>query len=340
MDKNSIQELQTKITEVSSFIPKLKTEIGRVIVGQDQLVNRMIMALIANGHILLEGLPGLAKTLAVKTIAQAVGGTFSRIQFTPDLLPADVIGTNIYNPREHTFSIKKGPVFANITLADEINRAPAKVQSALLECMQEGQITIAGIPHSLPQPFLVMATQNPIEHEGTYSLPEAQIDRFMFKLNVKYPTRSEEKLILERVAHPESHLGAMNVINLSVIENAREWVDKIYMDDKIYEYILDVVIATRPDERTHMSSRQNNANLNKLDSLIQFGASPRASIAMVLASKAAAFMEGRGYVVPQDVKNVAPDILRHRVLVSYEAEAESMNSDNIIKIILDELLTP
>jgi len=340
MDKNSIQELQTRITEVSSFIPKLKTEIGRVIVGQDQLVSRMIMALIANGHILLEGLPGLAKTLAVKTIAQAVGGTFSRIQFTPDLLPADVIGTNIYNPREHTFSIKKGPIFANITLADEINRAPAKVQSALLECMQEGQITIAGIPHSLPQPFLVMATQNPIEHEGTYSLPEAQVDRFMFKLNVKYPTRSEEKLILERVAHPESHLGAMNVINLSVIENAREWVDKIYMDDKIYEYILDIVIATRPDERAHMSSRQNNANLNKLDSLIQFGASPRASIAMVLASKAAAFMEGRGYVVPQDVKNVAPDILRHRVLVSYEAEAESMNSENIIKIILDELLTP
>jgi len=340
MDKNSIQELQTQITEVSSFIPKLKTEIGRVIVGQDQLINRMIMALITNGHILLEGLPGLAKTLTVKTVAQAVGGTFSRIQFTPDLLPADVIGTNIYNPKELTFMIKKGPVFANITLADEINRAPAKVQSALLECMQEGQTTIAGIPYQLPQPFLVMATQNPIEHEGTYSLPEAQVDRFMFKLNVKYPARSEEKLILERIAHLNLNIEAINVVTLTTIENARKWVDKIYMDDKIYEYILDIVIATRPNERLHMSSRQNNAKLEKLDSLIQFGASPRASIAMVLASKAAAFMEGRGYVVPQDVKNVAPDILRHRVLVSYEAEAESMNSDNIIKIILDELLTP
>ena len=340
MDKKSIQELQSQIGEVASFIPTLKTEIGRVIVGQEILVNRMILALIANGHILLEGLPGLAKTLAVKTIAQAIGGTYSRIQFTPDLLPADVVGTNIYNPKDHTFSIKKGPIFANIALADEINRAPAKVQSALLECMQEQQVTIGGQTLELPYPFLVMATQNPIEHEGTYSLPEAQVDRFMFKLNVTYPKRSEEKLILERIAHTELDLEAMSVVSLDKIIEARKWVDKIYLDDKIAEYILDIAIATRPTEREHLSSRQSNANLKDLDSLIQYGVSPRASIAMVLCAKAAAFMEGRAYVVPQDVKNIAPDIMRHRMIVSYEAEAENMTSDDMIKLILDELLTP
>jgi len=340
MDKKSIQELQSQIGEVASFIPTLKTEIGRVIVGQETLVNRMILALIANGHILLEGLPGLAKTLAVKTIAQAIGGTYSRIQFTPDLLPADVVGTNIYNPKDHTFSIKKGPIFANIALADEINRAPAKVQSALLECMQEQQVTIGGQTLELPYPFLVMATQNPIEHEGTYSLPEAQVDRFMFKLNVTYPKRSEEKLILERIAHTELDLEAMSVVSLDKIIEARKWVDKIYLDDKIAEYILDIAIATRPTEREHLSSRQSNANLKDLDSLIQYGVSPRASIAMVLCAKAAAFMEGRAYVVPQDVKNIAPDIMRHRMIVSYEAEAENMTSDDMIKLILDELLTP
>ncbi len=340
MDKNSIQELQNKISEVSSFIPKLRTEIGRVIVGQDALVNRMILSLIANGHILLEGLPGLAKTLAVKTVAQAVKGTFSRIQFTPDLLPADVIGTNVYNPKDNTFSVKKGPVFANITLADEINRAPAKVQSALLECMQEGQITIAGQPFKLPYPFLVMATQNPIEHEGTYSLPEAQVDRFMFKLNISYPKRNEEKLILDRIAHTKLELEAMAVITLDKIIEAREWVDKIYIDDKVVEYILDLTIATRTKEHSQLSARQSNAKIKNLDSLIQYGASPRASIFMVLASKAAAFMEGRAYVVPQDVKNVAHDILRHRIMASYEAEAENMTTDDIIKMILDELLTP
>ncbi|HJO94228.1 MAG TPA: MoxR family ATPase [Victivallales bacterium] len=340
MDKHSIQELQNKISEVSSFIPTLKTEIGRVVVGQEDLINKMILALIANGHILLEGVPGLAKTLAVKTIAQAINGSFSRIQFTPDLLPADVIGTNIYNPKEHTFSVKKGPVFANIALADEINRAPAKVQSALLECMQEGQITIAGQTLKLPHPFLVMATQNPIEHEGTYSLPEAQVDRFMFKLNVTYPKRSEEKIIMERIAHPELDLEALSVVSLEKILEARNWVDQVYLDDKISEYILDMAIATRPDEREQLSSRQSSANLSDLDSLIQYGASPRAPIAMVLASKAAAFMDGRAYVVPQDIKNIAPDVLRHRVIVSYEAEAENMNSDDIIKKILDELLTP
>ena len=340
MDKKSIQELQRKISEVSSFIPALKTEIGRVIVGQEDLVNKMILALIANGHILLEGLPGLAKTLAVKTIAQAVDGTFSRVQFTPDLLPADVIGTNIYNPKDHTFSVKKGPIFANIALADEINRAPAKVQSALLECMQEGQATIGGETLKMPYPFLVMATQNPIEHEGTYSLPEAQVDRFMFKVNISYPKRHEEKLILERIAHTELDLEAMAITSLEKILEARKWVDKIYMDDKIAEYILDIAVATRPKEYDQLSSRQSNANLKDLDSLIQYGVSPRAPIAMVIAAKAAAFMEGRAYVVPQDVKNIAPDIMRHRMIVSYEAEAENMTSDDIIKTILDELLTP
>ncbi len=340
MDKNSIQELQNKISEVSSFIPALKTDIGRVIVGQEALINRMILALIANGHILLEGVPGLAKTLAVKTVAQSIKGSFSRIQFTPDLLPADVIGTNVYNPKDNTFSVKKGPVFANITLADEINRAPAKVQSALLECMQEQQITIAGQAFKMPYPFLVMATQNPIEHEGTYALPEAQVDRFMFKLNVSYPKRDEEKLILERVAHTELELEALGVTSLEKIIEARKWVDKVYIDDKIIEYILDVTIATRPKEHSQLSMRQSNANLKKIDSLIQYGASPRAPISMVLAAKAAAFMEGRAYVVPQDVKNVVPDIFRHRIIISYEAEAEDLTSDDVVKMVIDELLTP
>ena len=340
MDKNTIQELQNKISEVASFIPAFRTEIGRVIVGQEALVSRMILALIASGHILLEGMPGLAKTLAVKTVAQAIKGTYSRIQFTPDLLPADVVGTNVYNPKDNTFSVKKGPVFANITLADEINRAPAKVQSSLLECMQEKQVTIAGQSYRMPYPFLVIATQNPIEHEGTYALPEAQVDRFMFKLNVSYPKRNEEKLILERVARTEFDLEAKGVTTLEKILEARKWVDKVYIDDKIIEYILDIAIATRPKEYSQLSMRQSNANLKNFDSLIQYGASPRAPISMVLASKAAAFMEGRAYVIPQDVKNVAHDILRHRIIISYEAEAEELTSDNIVKMILDELLTP
>lgn len=340
MDKNQIQELQNGVRETSAFIPKLKTEIGRIIVGQEKLINRMILSLIANGNILLEGLPGLAKTLAVKTMAQALNGSFSRIQFTPDMLPADVVGTNIYNPRDNTFSVKKGPVFANIALADEINRAPAKVQSALLECMQEGQVTIAGQTFKMPYPFLVMATQNPIEHEGTYSLPEAQIDRFMFKLDITYPPRDEERLIVERIAHPELKLEAVSVATFEDIVNARGWVDKIIMEDKITEYILDITIATRPKERAQLSARQAKANLKDLDSLIQYGASPRAAIMMALSAKAAAFMEGRAYVVPQDVKNVAPDILRHRIIISYEAEAENLTSNDIIKKILDELLVP
>lgn len=340
MQQNEIQELQNKIREVSAFLQPLKTEIGRIIVGQDKLVNSLLLCLIADGHVLLEGVPGLAKTMAVKTLAQSLNGVFSRIQFTPDLLPADVIGTTVYMHQDNSFSVKKGPVFANVVLADEINRAPAKVQSALLECMQEKQVTISGERHLMPKPFLVMATQNPIEQEGTYPLPEAQVDRFMFKLKIDYPSRSEEKTIVERMAHPEMVTQAMAVASLEDIETAREWVDKIYIDEKIVEYILDITIATRTDRYSELSGRQSGADLKGLDTLIEYGASPRASIAMVLAAKAAAFLEGRGYVVPQDVKNTAPDVLRHRVLLSYEAEAEALDSDDIIKRILDELRTP
>lgn len=340
MQQNDIQELQLKIREVSEFIRPLKTEIGRVIVGQEKLVNDLILALLADGHILIEGLPGLAKTLAVKTLAQALNGSFSRIQFTPDLLPADLIGTNIYNPQEYTFSVKIGPVFANIVLADEINRAPAKVQSALLECMQEKQVTIAGKLHPMPRPFLVMATQNPIEHEGTYPLPEAQIDRFMFKLEIEYPQRAEEKLIIDRMAHTELSIIPISVATLDDINKARSWVDKIYIDDKIIEYILDITIATRPSKHSELSKRQAEAKLDFLGDYIQYGASPRASIMMTIAAKASAFLEGRAYVVPQDVKNIAFDILRHRLILSYEAEAEELTTNDIIKRILNELRTP
>lgn len=340
MEQHEIQELQNQIKQVATFIQPLKTEMGRIIVGQEKLIDSMILALIADGHILLEGLPGLAKTLAVKTLAQCVSGTFSRVQFTPDLLPADVIGTNVYNPKDHTFGVRLGPVFANILLADEINRAPAKVQSALLECMQEKQVTIGGERHEMPHPFLVMATQNPIEQEGTYPLPEAQVDRFMFKILIDYPKRDEERMVVNRMAHPELDLQAVAVIGLEDIVNARAWVDRIYIDEKIVEYILDIVNASRPGGKRELSSRQAEANLSDLDGLVLVGASPRASITLALAAKAAAFMEGRAYVVPQDVKNVAHDVLRHRVILSYEAEAEDMTSDDIIKRILDELRTP
>jgi MoxR-like ATPase len=340
MEKNQLNELQARIKEASSFIAPLKTEIGRIIVGQERLVNRLVMALIADGHLLIEGLPGLAKTMAVKTLAGALDGSFSRIQFTPDLLPSDLVGTNIYNQQAQTFSVKTGPVFANIVLADEINRAPAKVQSALLECMQEKQVTIAGKLHKVPMPFLVMATQNPIEQEGTYPLPEAQVDRFMFKVEIGYPDREEERSIINRMSHPELDLSTLAVASLDDVENAKKWVDKIYLDEKITDYILDIVISTRPGLRQKLSSRQSEAKLDFLDSLIQFGASPRAGIMMTLAAKAAAFMDGRAYVVPQDIKSVAHDILRHRIMLSYEAEAEDMDSASLISRILDELRTP
>lgn len=340
MRQEELQELQAKISAESAFIKTLRTEISRIISGQARLIDRLILAMIADGHVLLEGVPGLAKTLAVKTLAQSLDGTFARIQFTPDLLPADIVGTSIYNPNEHTFSVKQGPVFANLVLADEINRAPAKVQSALLECMQERQATIAGQTHKMPSPFLVLATQNPIEQEGTYPLPEAQVDRFMFKLKVDYPSRDEERVIIERMAHPEVSLKALAVASLKDISAARGWVDKIYIDEKIIEYILDIVCATRPKHRAELSQRQSGVKLDSLESLIQYGASPRAAIALALSAKAQAFMEGRAYVMPQDVKGLAHDVLRHRIILSYEAEAEGMNTDDVIRKILDELRTP
>lgn len=340
MRQEELQELQTGISEASAFINPLRAEIGRVVAGQELLVHRVLLALIANGHVLLEGVPGLAKTLLVKTVAQALDGTFSRIQFTPDLLPSDVVGTTIYNQNDHTFSVKRGPVFANLVLADEINRAPSKVQSALLECMQERQATISGETIPMPSPFLVLATQNPIEQEGTYPLPEAQVDRFMFKLKVDYPTRDAERTVIHRMAHPETDIGAMTVARLADIENARAWVDRVYMDERILEYILDIVTATRPKSRASLSDRQNGVRLDGLDELVQFGASPRAGIALALAAKGAAFLEGRAYVIPQDVKFLAPDVLRHRLILSYEAEAEGLDADSVIGRILNELRTP
>ena len=340
MSQEELQKLQNDIMEASAFIRPLKTEMSRIVAGQSVLIDRLIAAMLADGHVLLEGLPGLAKTLAVKTLAQSLDGAFARIQFTPDLLPADVVGPSIYNPAEHSFSVKKGPVFANIVLADEINRAPAKVQSALLECMQEKQATVAGETFKMPDPFLVLATQNPIEQEGTYPLPEAQIDRFIFKLKIDYPKREEERLVAERMGHPECTPKAMPVAKLADISHARRWVDKVYMDEKILDYILDIVWATRPNHGEELSQRQSGANLGDIASMVEVGASPRATIALVLAAKATAFMEGRAYVVPQDVKTVAHDVLRHRIILSYEAEAENRTQDDIISGILNELKTP
>ena len=342
MEQQDIQQLQQQVQAAATPLQLIKTEMGRIISGQDKLVERLLLALISDGHVLLEGVPGLAKTLAVKTLAQTLNGTFSRLQFTPDLLPADVVGTKIYNAQTGEFSTKIGPVSANIVLADEINRAPAKVQSALLEAMQEKQLTIGGERFSLPQPFLVLATQNPIEQEGTYALPEAQLDRFMFKLKVDYPERIEERSIIERMAHPDSgkNISASAVASLDDIFRARELVDQIYIDEKIVEYILDIVIATRPGRREQLSSRQTGTNLSGIDGLISFGASPRASIALALAARGYAMMQGRAYVLPQDVKTLAPDVLRHRIVLSYEAEAENIDSDTVISKLLSELHTP
>ena len=340
METKDIQQLQEQIREGVSPLQLVKAEMGRIISGQSELIDRMLLALITDGHILLEGVPGLAKTLAVKTLAQTLDGSFSRLQFTPDLLPADLIGTRIYNAASGEFSTKTGPVFANIVLADEINRAPAKVQSALLEAMQEKQVTIGGERFLLPQPFLVMATQNPIEQEGTYPLPEAQLDRFMFKLKVDYPVRSEERTVIERMAHPAQEVSAIAVSSLQAIENARQLVDKVYIDEKVIEYILDLVIATRPGRRNELSSRQSSANLDEISGLLSFGASPRASIALALAARGYAFLQGRAYVLPQDVKALAPDVLRHRIILSYEAEAEGIDTDAVISRLLDQLRTP
>lgn len=340
MMETDIKALNDRIQKESAFIDMLSMEMHKVIIGQKQMIERLMIGLLSNGHVLLEGVPGLAKTLAINSLAKSIDAKFSRIQFTPDLLPADLLGTLIYSQKKEEFVVRKGPIFANFILADEINRSPAKVQSALLEAMQERQVTIGDTTYPLDEPFLVLATQNPIEQEGTYPLPEAQIDRFMFKLIVDYPNRSEERVIIDRMAHPELDLNAVPVITLEDIINARQWVDKVYIDEKIVEYILDITNSTRLGGKGELSSRQTEANLQELDNLILVGASPRASIMLAVAAKAAAFMEGRAYVVPQDVKNVANDILRHRILLTYEAEAEEITSDDVIKRILDELRTP
>ncbi len=329
-EMREVGAVNDRVQEASGFVYRLREEIGKVIVGQRYVVDRLLVGLLGNGHILLEGVPGLAKTLVVKTLAQAIEATFHRLQFTPDLLPADLIGTLIYNPRDGAFTTKKGPIFANIILADEINRAPAKVQSALLEAMQERQVTIGDQTFPLPEPFLVLATQNPIEQEGTYPLPEAQVDRFMLKLAVDYPSREEERLILDRMASTNHKLRAAAVIHPPDIMAARELVDLIYIDDKVKEYIIDLVVATR------------NPQAFKLDlgPYIQYGASPRATLYLTLAAKAHAFVSGRGYVTPQDVKSIGADVLRHRVIISYEAEAEEITSDTIVQRIFDGVPVP
>jgi MoxR-like ATPase len=325
-----IQAIQEAVRQNSSWVHPLRQEIGRVIVGQQHLVDRLIVGLISNGHILLEGVPGLAKTLALKTLAATVGLRFSRLQFTPDMLPADIVGTMIYNPRDGSFNTKHGPVFANLVLADEINRAPAKVQSALLEAMQERQVTLGDESHRLPDPFLVLATQNPLEQEGTYPLPEAQVDRFMLKVLVKYPNRSEERAILDTMAVAERSFDVEPVVTAEDIAQARRIVSSIYVDDKVKDYIVDIVLATRDPQPYGID----------LNGYVQCGASPRATISLTLAGRAIAFLQGRGYVTPQDVKDVAYDVLRHRIIVSYEAEAENVTSENIIAGILAGLPVP
>ena len=325
-----IEAVQKKVEENSAFCRTLIETIGHVIVGQKNLVDRLLIGMLADGHILLEGVPGLAKTLSVKTLAMAIRAKFQRLQFTPDLLPADLIGTMVYNPSSGEFTVKKGPIFANIILADEINRAPAKVQSALLEAMQERQITISDTTHPLPTPFLVLATQNPIEQEGTYPLPEAQVDRFMLKVIVGYPDKAEERLIMDRmtgaalqevqaIIDPESLLGARDVIN------------QIYIDEKIRDYIVDVVFATRNPQ---------DYGLAELADYIEYGASPRASIYLNLAARAHAFLRHRGYVTPEDIKSIGPDVLRHRLVLTYEAEAEEITTEDVIQRLFDHVESP
>jgi MoxR-like ATPase len=330
-DISNVNELTARVASASAWVEPLQNEIGKVIVGQQYMVSRLLVGLLANGHVLLEGVPGLAKTLSVRTLAGALTAQFSRIQFTPDLLPADVVGTLIYNPREGAFLTKKGPVFANIVLADEINRAPAKVQSALLEAMQERQVTLGDQTHRLPSPFLVLATENPIDQEGTYQLPEAQVDRFMLKLKVGYPSPTEERLILDRMASTQALPEVAKVANLSEVVEAQKLVDQIFLSDAVRDYIVQVVYATRDPEK---------AKLSTLKGLIRYGASPRATIALALAAKAWAFLEGRAYVVPDDVKTIGADVLRHRVLLSYEAEAEEITSEEVVKKIFDTIPVP
>ena len=326
-----IDEITENVNKASVFIPSLLHELEQVMVGQKYLIERLILGLLTGEHVLVEGVPGLAKTTAVKTLAQSVKAEFKRIQFTPDLLPADLLGTQVYQPKTGEFDIKKGPLFANIILADEINRAPAKVQSALLEAMQERQITIAGKTFQLEQPFMVIATQNPIEQEGTYPLPEAQVDRFMLKIHIDYPTREEEKLIMQRISNANNAYQVKQVVSLAEIMQARKVFDEIYIDENLQDYIINIVTSTRNPESYQLSS---------LKGMIQFGASPRASIFLNRAAKAYAFLQRRGYVVPHDIKSIGMDVLRHRVILSYEAEAENITTDDILKKIFDTLEVP
>jgi len=326
-----IRELNEKIHQQSAFIELLQLELNKVLVGQKYMTERLLIGMLANGHVLLEGVPGLAKTLAIKSLASAIHARFARIQFTPDLLPADVLGTMVYNPQSHEFAVRKGPIFANFILADEINRAPAKVQSALLEAMQERQVTIGDHTYPLEEPFLVLATQNPIEQEGTYELPEAQVDRFMLKVVISYPKKEEEKHIIRYNLNPQGQPKVNPVVKPDDILRARQLVREVYMDEKIEHYILDIVFATRYPEEYKLA---------KLKPLISYGGSPRASISLALAAKAYAFIKRRGYVIPEDVRAVCHDVMRHRIGVTYEAEAENINSEQILNEILNVVEVP
>jgi MoxR-like ATPase len=327
---NTPDELNEQVARTAQWIQTIRKEMARVIVGQSYLVDRLLVGLLANGHVLLEGVPGLAKTLAVRTLASAIHGTFHRIQFTPDLLPADIVGTLIYNPQDGKYHATRGPVFANLVLADEINRAPAKVQSALLEAMQERQVTLGGESMPLPSPFLVLGTENPIEQEGTYPLPEAQVDRFMLKLVVGYPSFAEERKILDTMAFTAPSTKVNPVVTLEEIQRTRELVDRIHVHDSIRDYIVHVVFATRDPKQYKLD----------LKHFIQFGGSPRATINLTLAAKAWALIEGRSYVTPQDVKSIGPDVLRHRVILTYEAEAQNVTSEDVIQRIFDTVPVP
>ena len=326
----SVQAINEAVQASSAWVGLLKGEVAKNIVGQEALVDRLLVGLLTGGHILLEGLPGLAKTLAVKTLATAVSTDFRRIQFTPDMLPADIMGTEIYNPRDTTFEVKQGPIFSSIILADEINRAPSKVQSALLEAMQERQVTIGETSFPLPELFLVLATQNPIEQEGTYPLPEAQVDRFMLKVVVDYPSREQERQILEMVEHIDSKITVQPIISPEDILSARKVVDTVYLDDRIKEYIVSLVYATRDPEGAGLAMKD----------YIETGASPRATINLKVAARAIAYLSGRGYVIPDDIKNCAMDVMRHRIRISYEAEAEGITSEDIIRKLLDTVPVP
>ncbi len=325
-----LEAINSRVKEQSRFVESIREEVSRVIVGQQYLIDRLLIALLSNGHILIEGVPGLAKTLSVHTLAQTIGASFVRLQFTPDLLPADVTGTQIFNPQDSEFHTRKGPIFANIILADEVNRAPAKVQSALLEAMQERQVSIGGTTFPLEEPFMVLATQNPIESEGTYPLPEAQLDRFMLKAVIRYPNRQEERQILERYENGETP-RIRKVVTLEELALVREAVQDVHLNDQLRDYIVHLVLASR-DPTTY--------RLEGLAPLISFGASPRATIYLAQAAKAHAFIDGRGYVTPEDVKAVAKDVLRHRVIITYEAEAEDLTSDDIIDRVLQGVAVP